>query len=189
MREGRMLRSLSPQLRLGVYKNRLVGAVWLLIMAGVVTSAEPFIQISKRLEVSLGLLAPDAVAGWLGQGTGSTLHIILAAASGGTLIMLGILTGLNRTLAAVIGTVILILDLSVLWVGPKFGKIEFQTVVTLIVRISIVYYVIGGIRSVAKRKALLREMEKADKNYEAELKASADGRALECVQPHDHAEE
>ncbi len=59
MRGDRVFRDHSPQIRLGLLKNRTVFAVWLLILAGALTAAEPFMQFSRTTSERL---APGCTA-------------------------------------------------------------------------------------------------------------------------------
>lgn len=173
----RELRNLSPQMRLAVFKNRMVGAVWLLILSGVLTMAEPFTRLYKLYGVSLGLLTPGVLAGFLGQNAGSNLHMAVAAACGTIVIVLGVLTGFNRMHAAVIGAAVLALDLPLVLADADLGKIPadalFPLIITGVIRFIFIRGVVRGILAAGRRRELMRQMEEADREYDSVQRAKA----------------
>lgn len=176
MSGSRSLRKLSPQARLAFYRNRVVAATGLLILAGLATVAEPLAGVFVRSGVSLGLLAPVVASGWLGPGPGSLLHAALAVAAGGFLVLLGVATGFGRRLEAGVAAALLLLDLPLVLGGEGARAFaSFPTIVTVVLRVLIVWYVVRGIRAVGRREELRQRMAEADAEYEAELR-SKDGR-------------
>ncbi|MFB3819658.1 MAG: hypothetical protein ACE147_18535 [Candidatus Methylomirabilales bacterium] len=171
MFHGRMLRSLSPQARLALYTNRIVRAVWTLILAGVVTALEPFTQLYARLDVSLGLVAPNVLTGALGRAPGSALHAGAAALCGLLMAGLGILAGYNHTRALVLGAGVLVWDLALVFIAPGWRRMPadalFPLIVTVTIRLVVLGYLGSGLLAVGRRYQLAQKMQAADREYEA----------------------
>jgi hypothetical protein len=177
MRGGRAFQSYTPQQMLTEYHNRIVVAVWLLILAGGLTIAEPFTLFYQRAGVSLGLVAPSVVTRLAGAAAGSLMHIGAAAAGGGLMIALGILAGRGKKSAAILGAALLVIDFALVFVTEDGRRIRadapFPLIVTGILRYIFVRYIVHGIWAVGKRAELAQKMEAADREYEAAQMAKA----------------
>jgi len=168
------LKSLSPQGRLSVYHNRTVSALWLMVLIGVLTIAEPFILFGTKVIFSPGLIAPEVIASLTKQSFGSAPHKLLAVVLGLFIIILGVMGMAGKVAAFITGAVLLALDLLFLFIGIFVSKPDseevFMVAIILAVRVFSLGITARGIRAVGQKHQLREEMGDADRKYEEEKK-------------------
>lgn len=178
MSDARTFRSLSPQVRLAVCKNRIVRAVWTLIVIGVLTALEPVTGLYTRLDVALGLVTPNVLIDALGRAPGSAMHVAGAGLCGVIMVGLGILAGYNHTRPMLLGAAVLVWDLALSLIEPNWRRMPadalFPLIITVVIRLVFLGYLGSGLLAVGRRYQLVRKMEAADREYEAELRSRPD---------------
>lgn len=162
------MRSMSPHARAAVYKNRIVGAVWLSILVGVLTVVEPYFRLGQATEFFPGLLFPGALAKLVGVAAGATPHVLVALLCGGVLIILAILGGRGRRNALLGAVLVIAVDWPI--VLTQGSASSFPVLATSVLRLFYLYTIVRGYLAVASRTALLERMTKADQEYDEELK-------------------
>jgi hypothetical protein len=165
----RALRSHSPEARLAILRNRVVAAAWLLVITGAFTALEPFTGIYSSSGVSLGLLTPSVLISLLRLPAGGLAHIVTAAAAGALLIVFGARTSVTRRTPAAAAAVVLALDLAlVTGSNGRDAFASFPAIVTVAVRLTVLYYAVGAVRAAGLRAPLAERMAAEDAAYQAE---------------------
>ena len=183
MYSAKAMRAMSPHERAKVYKNQTVGAVWILLGVGIITLASPLLRLGASLGVEPGLVAPVALGRLAGQAATSPLVNVLAASGGAVLVALGVLLGVGRAHAALVGALVLLLDWPFVLVAGRAG--DFPELLTSVLRLFALFYVLRGWRAVRLRRELQEKLQQADAEYDEELKARARRRGRQDGQPVD----
>lgn len=163
------------------YKNRIVGATWLMLLIGIFTAAKPFLAGVSGIVAIPGLSSPEVLSAVVGKQSGILLSAIFAL----VLIIPSLISMAGKGKMLLMGVIMLAMDVLLILYGfftesLYFGD-EFQSIMALAVRILSLGILYRGYRAVALRAVLLEEMGEADRKYEEEIQTGV--KAVENEDP------
>lgn len=159
----------SKQYWLATYNNRIVKAVWLVVLISLLTAAKPFTFGMARLIFALGLSLPEILMEIMPV---YMIYKVLSFSLAAIIVVCSIMamTGKIAMLKPVAFVLAADLVLILLYVSltKPYSDEMFIIVITLTFRIISLAIVIFAIRAEYFRTKLKEEMAKADKKYDEE---------------------
>ncbi|MEQ8199125.1 MAG: zinc-ribbon domain-containing protein [Clostridiaceae bacterium] len=157
----------NPQM-LSVFNNRIVKAVWLMVLIGILTAAKPFFPGSAGFIFSLGLSAPEIIMSFIK----GDIYVVLSSVFALFFIIPAVMVMIGKTSMLRAGALVLFADLILIglnvYINKPYSDEIFPIIIAVALRVMSLSTVFRGYLADGHRSRLLENIKEADRKYDEE---------------------